>query len=123
MAPQAGGELLTPEAALLGLLEHPAEWSEHHGVAVDRLGERLVAVHVKDGVVPASNPWAPGAPEFASSSLDQRHAGTADVPLADALRAAHGLEYAVIEYDHAPGDVFDDIAASLAFLTEGGFVR
>ncbi len=29
---------------------------------VDRLGERLVAVHVKDGVVPASNPWAPGAP-------------------------------------------------------------
>ncbi len=90
---------------------------------VDHLGERLVAVHVKDGVVPASNPWAPGAPEFASSSLDQRHAGTADVPLADALRAAHGLEYAVIEYDHAPGDVFDDIAASLAFLTEGGFVR
>ncbi|MDZ8171447.1 sugar phosphate isomerase/epimerase family protein [Microbacterium xanthum] len=90
---------------------------------VERLGERLVAVHVKDGVTPATNPWEPGAPAFASSSLDQRHAGTADVPLADALRAATSLKYAVIEYDHAPGDVFDDIAASLAFLTDGGFVR
>ncbi|MAP63358.1 MAG: sugar phosphate isomerase [Microbacterium sp.] len=90
---------------------------------VDRLGDRLVAVHVKDGIVPASNPWAPGAPEFTSASLDQRHAGTAEVPLADALHAARGLEYAIIEYDSAPGDVFDDIAASLSFLTEGGFVR
>lgn len=90
---------------------------------VQRLGDRLVAVHVKDGVVPASNPWAPGAGEFGSASLDQRAAGTADVPLAEALRAASGLQYAVIEYDNAPGDVFDDIAASLAFLKDGGFVR
>lgn len=89
---------------------------------VARLGDRLTAVHVKDGVVPASNPWAPGADSFGSDSLDQRHAGTGDVPLADALRAGTGIRYAVVEYDHAPGDVFADIAASYAFLRDGGFV-
>ena len=90
---------------------------------VSRLGARLVAVHVKDGTAPESNPFAPGAGEFGSDSLDQRHAGSGDVPLADALRTAPAVQYAVIEYDNAPGDVFDDIAASYAFLTEGGFAR
>jgi len=91
---------------------------------VSRLGDRLVAVHVKDGVAPASNPFAPGAGEFGSDTLDQRRAGEGDVPLADALRAASTLKYAVIEYDNAPGDdVFADIAASYAFLIEGGFAR
>lgn len=88
---------------------------------VRALGDRLVAVHVKDGAKPASNPFAPDAPEFASSSLDQRHPGQGDVPLADALRAATALQYAVIEYDNPPGDVFEDVVASFAFLTDGGF--
>ena len=90
---------------------------------VSALGDRLVAVHVKDGVVPASNPWAPGAGSFGSDSLDQRHAGTADVPLAEALKAGTAIRYAVIEYDKAPGDVFEDIAASYAFLRDGGYVQ
>lgn len=90
---------------------------------VTSLGSRLVAVHVKDGIAPKSNPWAPGAEAFASASLDQRHAGTAEVPLAASLKAGEGaIKYAVIEYDNAPGDVFEDIKASYAFLTEGGFV-
>ncbi|NKF31190.1 sugar phosphate isomerase/epimerase, partial [Pseudomonas sp. BGM005] len=37
---------------------------------VSRLGDRLVAAHVKDGLAPASNPFAPGAPEFGSDALD-----------------------------------------------------
>lgn len=90
---------------------------------VQRLGSRLLAVHVKDGVVPTGNPWAPGAPEFGSDSLDQRHAGTGEVPLDAALRAATDVRYAVIEYDNPPGDVFADIAASLAFLRDGGYAR
>lgn len=89
---------------------------------VTRLGERLTAVHVKDGVVPASNPWAPGAAEFGSDALDQRRAGEGEVPLVAALQAGTGIRYAVIEYDKAPGDVFADVAASLAFLKDGGFV-
>ncbi|WJL96678.1 sugar phosphate isomerase/epimerase [Microbacterium sp. ET2] len=91
---------------------------------VSRLGERLQAVHVKDGPVPASNPFAPDAPAFGSGALEQRHAGTGEVPLAAALRAGEGaIRFAVVEYDNPPGDVFDDIAASLAFLRDGGFVR
>ena len=89
---------------------------------VAALGDRLTAVHVKDGVVPASNPWAPGAEAFGSDSLDQRRAGTGDVPLAAALTAGTAIRYAVVEYDTAPGDVFEDVAASLAFLKDGGFV-
>ncbi|PWH07517.1 sugar phosphate isomerase [Brachybacterium endophyticum] len=90
---------------------------------VQRLGDRLVAVHVKDGVVPPSNPFAPDAPSFDSASLDQRHPGDGDVPTEPALKAAgDSLQYAVIEYDHTPGDVFEDVAASYAFLREGGFI-
>jgi len=86
------------------------------------LGERLLAVHVKDGIK-LPNPWAPSGGEFASTALDQRHAGTAEVPLADALRANDSIELAIIEYDNAPGDVFADIAASHAFLIEQGLAR
>ncbi len=89
---------------------------------VASLGDRLVAVHVKDGVVPTSNPWAPDAPTFGSDSLDQRRAGEGEVPLAEALAAGPAIEYAIIEYDRAPGDVFEDIAASYAFLRDGGFI-
>lgn len=91
---------------------------------VERLGSRLVAVHVKDGIVPTPNPFAPGAERLSSDTLDQRRPGQGEVPLAAGLGAGRGaIQYAVIEYDRPPGDVFDDVAASLAFLTEGGFVR
>jgi sugar phosphate isomerase/epimerase len=90
---------------------------------VASLGDRLVAQHIKDGVPPASNPFAAGAPKFSSDSLDQRQAGEGQVPLVESLEAATALQYAVIEYDHAPGDVFDDVAASYAFLVDGGYAR
>jgi sugar phosphate isomerase/epimerase len=90
---------------------------------VARLGDRLVAQHIKDGAALASNPFAPGAPEFRSKSLDQRRAGEGEVPLAESLRAATALQYAVIEYDNPPGDVFEDIAASYTFLADGGYIR
>ena len=91
---------------------------------VAALGDRLLAVHVKDGAVPPSNPFAPDAPAFASTSLDQRHAGEGDVPLAESLAAGAGsIRYAVIEYDNPPGDVFADVEASLAFLFQNGFAR
>lgn len=89
---------------------------------VEELGDRLVAVHVKDGVAPASNPFAPDAPKFNSSDLDQRHAGEGDVPTVEALKAATNVKYAVIEYDNVPGDVFEDVENSYRFLVDGGFV-
>ncbi len=90
---------------------------------VERLGSRLVAVHVKDGIAPAVNPWREGAEAFGSDSLDQRRAGEGSVPLAAALNAGAGnIRYAVLEFDHAPGDVFEDLAAGYTFLKDGGFV-
>jgi sugar phosphate isomerase/epimerase len=89
---------------------------------VSKLGSRLVAVHVKDGIVPAENPFAPGAPAFGSETLDQRRPGEGDVPLVASLAAGEGaIQYAVIEYDNAPGDVFADIQASYDFLVKGGY--
>ena len=87
---------------------------------VERLGSRLVAVHVKDGIVPVPNPFAPDADRSATRQLDQRRPGEGQVPLVEAMQVAADVKYAVIEYDQAPGDVFDDIAASYAFLLEKG---
>ncbi|MDN6302263.1 MAG: sugar phosphate isomerase/epimerase [Brachybacterium sp.] len=87
---------------------------------VKELGDRLVAIHVKDGIKPETNPFAPEAPKFASSSLDQRHAGEGEVPTIEAMQAATSVQYAVIEYDNAPGEVFGDIENSYRFLIDGG---
>ena len=87
---------------------------------VEQIGDQLVAIHVKDGIKPPSNPFEPGAPKFSSSTLDQRHAGEGEVPTVEAMNAAKNVKYAVIEYDNAPGDVFEDIENSYRFLIDGG---
>ena len=87
---------------------------------VEQIGDQLVAIHVKDGIKPPSNPFEPGAPKFSSSTLDQRHAGEGEVPTVEAMKAAKSVKYAVIEYDNAPGDVFEDIENSYRFLIDGG---
>ena len=115
-------DLLDPRVALELDLFWALTGGQDVPALVAALGGRLTAVHVKDGFVPTSNPWAPGAEKFGSDSLDQRRAGEGEVPLADALGAASSLRYAVIEYDRAPGEVFADVAASLEFLRAGGFV-
>lgn len=84
-----------------------------------RLGDRVKAVHVKDGPSTA-NPFTPTGPvaigQMDAAALGQRPAGEGDVPLADSLDTATGLEFAVIEYDAFAGDIFDGIAASYAYL-------
>jgi sugar phosphate isomerase/epimerase len=74
-----------------------------------RLGDRVVAVHVKDG------PMRPGITSR-QMPRDQQPAGHGDVPLAAALEAAKSIDYAVIEFDHYEGDVFAGIAESYAWL-------
>ncbi|MGO3885271.1 MAG: sugar phosphate isomerase/epimerase family protein [Mycetocola sp.] len=79
-----------------------------------RLGERVKALHIKDGpLVP--NPFLSDAP-IDLPGLGQRPAGQGDVPLREALAAATAAEYAVIEFDHYDGDIFDAIAASHSYL-------
>lgn len=102
-------ELLEPGVAL----EVDLYWAAAAGADVvnllGALGERVIAVHVKDG------PLRPG---ITTNPLptDQRPAGTGDVPIEEALNAGTSIEFAVVEFDHYEGDIFEGIAASREFL-------
>jgi len=104
-------ELLDPSV----LLEVDLYWATAGGAdpvaLLQKLGERVVAVHIKDG------PMRPGI-TAADMPSDQKPAGQGDVPLAAVLASKPELPYAVIEFDHYEGDIFDGIAQSYRFLTE-----
>jgi len=95
------------------VLELDLYWASAAGIDVvafiEELGDRIVAVHVKDG------PMHDGI-STASIPQDQTPAGQGEVRLAEALRAATALEYAVIEFDHSEGDIFDAVQQSYAWL-------
>ncbi|RKS72751.1 sugar phosphate isomerase/epimerase [Motilibacter peucedani] len=97
------------------LLEVDLYWAAAGGAdpaqLLQRLGERVVAVHVKDG------PMRPGITSR-QMPQDQSPAGTGDVPLAEALAAGSSLRYAVVEFDHYEGDIFAGISQSYDFLQQ-----
>ena len=103
-------DLLAPEVRL----EVDLYWATAGGADPTRLlpalGRRVTAVHVKDG------PMRPGI-SAKQLPTDQLPAGRGDVPLVDALRAGTSIEYAVIEFDHYEGDIFDGIAESYRYLS------
>ncbi|MFJ4172241.1 sugar phosphate isomerase/epimerase family protein [Paenarthrobacter sp. NPDC089714] len=102
-------DLLEPEVKL----ELDLYWANAAGVDVHellpRLGNRLIAVHIKDG------PWREGI-STAELPKDQLPAGQGDVPLAAGIATATALEYAVIEFDHYEGDIFDGVTQSFTWL-------
>ena len=103
-------DLLDPSV----LLEVDLYWAAAGGAdvvgLVQRLGDRVYAVHAKDG------PMRPGI-SARELPTDQVPAGRGDVPLAAVLSEAQNLSYAVIEFDHYEGDIFEGIAESYRFLT------
>ena len=103
-------DLLDPSVAL----EIDLYWATAGGAdpvaLLQRLGDRVVAVHVKDG------PMRPGI-SARELPTDQQPAGRGDVPLAAVLSDGFDIPYAVIEFDHYEGDIFAGIAESYAFLT------
>ncbi|PPL16419.1 sugar phosphate isomerase/epimerase family protein [Microterricola pindariensis] len=86
---------------------------------LSRLGERVVAVHAKDGI-PGVNPFIPGAATFDPAALDQRPAGLGEVPILASLAAAPSVRYAVIEFDAYKGDIFEGIETGVKFFAENG---
>ena len=99
-------EVFADELGGLVVLELDTYWSAVGGVdpveLLGRLGERVVALHIKDGPV----------------TLDielQQPAGHGAMPIADILAAAPHAR-PIIEFDAYAGDLFDGIADSLAFL-------
>jgi sugar phosphate isomerase/epimerase len=69
-----------------------------------RLGDRVRAIHVKDG-------------SLATDGSGQVPAGQGRVPLTQILAAAPQA-LRVVEFDHYDGDIFTGLAASLAFLQD-----
>lgn len=95
------------------VLEVDLYWVARAGVdsptLLGALGDRVIAVHVKDGTL---DPEAIAA----YPPADQMPAGQGIVPLAEALAAASALEVAVVEFDHFAGDLFDAVEQSRIFL-------
>ncbi|MCX4850303.1 sugar phosphate isomerase/epimerase [Streptomyces sp. NBC_00893] len=85
-----------------------------------RLGPRVRALHIKDGAV-IDDPHTSGAP-FDVALTRQVPAGQGEIPLAAALAAAPDTAWAVVEFDHYAGDMFEGVAGSVAYLNEKGIV-
>ncbi|MEV4704236.1 TIM barrel protein [Actinoplanes sp. NPDC049316] len=92
------------------VLEVDTYWAtaagEHAPTLLRKLGERVRAIHVKDGAL-------------ATDGSGQVPAGQGRVPVAEVLAAApHALR--VIEFDAYAGDIFDGLAAGLAYVRGQG---
>lgn len=79
-----------------------------------RLGERVIALHLKDGAVDI-DPFAAGS-EYRSDELEQTPLGEGSLDIAAILGAAPADRLDIIEFDHVPGDVFSAIERSLRYL-------
>jgi sugar phosphate isomerase/epimerase len=118
-------ELLSPEV----VLEVDTFWATVGGAdapAVLRgLGDRVVAIHVKDGAVtgdiasilPSSEDALVVPPALKAAFENQTPAGQGDIDVAAILAAAPNA-LRVVEFDAYRGDVFEGIAESLAWLQE-----
>jgi sugar phosphate isomerase/epimerase len=95
-------EQLDPEV----LLEVDTYWATAGGAdapeLLRRLGDRVHALHVKDGAL-------------ATDASGQVPAGQGRVPVAEVLAAAPGA-LRVVEFDRYDGDIFDGLAASFGYL-------
>ncbi|MFF7474152.1 TIM barrel protein [Streptomyces sp. NPDC008092] len=111
-------DLLDPEVALEIDLFWAAAGGNDVVALLGRLGSRVRALHVKDGPV-IDDPFTSGAP-FDPAGTGQVAAGRGQIPLAASLAAAEHAEYAVIEFDHYDGDVFEGIATGISYLKGKG---
>ena len=101
-------EVFTDLADPSVLLEVDTYWAATGGADVpallERLGDRVVALHLKDG-------------PLNGDTATQLPLGSGDLPAAEIVAAAAGVPFAVLEFDEYAGDIFDGIAASYAYAT------
>lgn len=104
-------DMLDPRVVLEVDLYWVARGGVDSAVLLKTLGDRVIAVHVKDGTL---DPEAIAA----YPPADQVPAGQGVVPLAAALDAASALEVAIVEFDHYDGDLFDAVELGRVYLDE-----
>jgi len=99
--------LLDPEL----VLEVDTYWAAVGGQdpveLLNRLGDRVKFIHIKDGPLNKDN-------------KAQQPAGQGKVPVMDVIAAAKSLEVGVVEFDDYSGDIFEGINESLSFLNAAG---
>jgi sugar phosphate isomerase/epimerase len=92
------------------VLEVDTYWAavggEDPAALLKRLGDRVVAIHIKDGPVD-------------HDKKAQLPAGQGAIDIWGVIAAAENLEVGVVEFDDYAGDLFDGIAASLRYLEAG----
>ena len=85
---------------------------------IDDLGERVVSLHIKDGV---RLPSAASAEPFVNVAVGQ---GVIDVTSAVAAADRHpGIEWLIVEFDHCDGSPIEAVRESYAHLTGRGLGR
>ncbi|MEU9949805.1 sugar phosphate isomerase/epimerase [Streptomyces sp. NPDC047939] len=99
-------DLLDPQLVLEVDTYWAAVGGENPAKILERLGERVIAVHIKDG--PATKDTAAQLP-----------AGQGEIDVWGALEAAKHLEVGIVEFDGYAGDIFEGIASSLRYLEAG----
>lgn len=106
-------DLLEPGVAL----ELDLYWASAAGVdpvaLLDRLGDRVTAVHVKDGTLSP-------LPTLSALPSDQVPAGEGVVALTAALDAARSARHAIIEFDAYSGDIWHGVTTGYEFLAARG---
>lgn len=80
---------------------------------VERLGDKVTALHVKDGTLDP-------LPSLGAVPTDQVPAGEGVVKLSGALDAASHARYAVVEFDAYPGDIWQGVQTGYEFLAARG---
>lgn len=108
--------LLDPRVALEVDVYWAATAAQDVPALLRRLGDRVFALHLKDGTVDR-DPFA--TPEgYVAEELDLHPLGEGSLDLSAILEAAPAERLDVIEFDHVRGDVFAAIESSLAYLEE-----
>lgn len=98
--------LLDPEVVLEVDTYWAAVGGEDPVALLERLGDRVVAIHIKDGPVN-------------DDRKAQLPAGQGEVDVWGVIAAAKSLEVGVVEFDDYSGDIFDGVAQSLRYLEAG----
>ncbi|GAA2098608.1 sugar phosphate isomerase/epimerase [Microlunatus panaciterrae] len=107
---QHGLEVLAAHLAPEVVLEVDTYWAFAGGANVPallrRLGDRVYALHIKDG-------------DGSMDNKKQVGVGDGSLPVWDFIEAAPSMKLGVVELDDTSGDVFECVERSFAYLTAG----